>query len=263
MRISQFIKTIEKNKLIKFNQPDIVLDPILSNHDMICQDLCLLLDRVSNPEKVQAIVLVVGWLCLGDKTLLLKLTKFKNISTLFLKGKPDPSVLYGFSNSSLKLMAKSFGNLTKLFLDGYGGNNFTWLALVRLLKNNPKLECLSLNRVRNGINLTELMEICLNLKSLTIQFSIHIPINNNARFMEGDDMALLFHGLTNASHQLIPELKGDLKSCHLKEISFHNHMNSDRQSSEVIYRVLSSIPTTKMPFDPAFYEVGTVLSLKD
>lgn len=132
----------------------ILLDLDIFGLNIYVKDVKNICKTVKRPENVNALVLSFGWSSLGDYSLLAFLGKtFPNVKQVFLKGEPSDSVLYGFDNKSLKVMAKYFKNLTHLHLEGYGGSSFNFKYLCFLLKANPLISHLSLGYVCNGINL--------------------------------------------------------------------------------------------------------------
>lgn len=202
---------------------------IIIDHPHLTEmDVCTMLSKIAQPLKVRDIVLHLGWLCLGNPSLLQELKKFKKVQRLYLGGKPDPSVLRGFDNSAIVQLSKSFDSLESLYIEGYGGGSFTWLALRKLLLRNPSIQVLSLGYVRNGLDLTELGKILPNLTTLTIHFSS----NPAANLMQHDNdwpgyFATLARGIENTRNELVPEIKGSLAgSSSLKNVYFRNPPSS-------------------------------------
>jgi hypothetical protein len=223
MQLSMWIRTMSTTVKETRRLRSVVLDPIVGNQKMLAEDCVLILKKIANPDAVSDLVLMLGWLALGDKKLVEEMCRFRNVQRLYLKGGVEDDVLHGFDNKALKLFSKSFTQLTHLFIEGYGSGSFSWNALRLLFKANPNLEVLSLGYVRDGILLMELADLLPNLRVLSIQF-FDIPSPSGSLF---------------PMREVLPEIYGTLRDLPgLQSVYFHEPPLLSVETREIVERLV-------------------------
>jgi hypothetical protein len=227
MQLSMWIRTMSATVQETRRLRTVVLDPILGNQKMLAEDCVLILKKIANPDAVLDLVLMLGWLALGDKKLTQEICRFRNVQRLYLKGGIEDDVLHGFDNKAVKLFSKSFTKLTHLFIDGFGRGSFSWNALKLLLKANPNIKVLALGYVRDGILLDELAALVPNLRVLSIQFCDIVGHSSS-----------LF-----PSREIVPDIQGTLHDLPwLESVHFHQPPLIEADTHEIVQRLIQGTP---------------------
>jgi hypothetical protein len=214
----------------------IILDPELMRLDMLPRDVRALCRTTRRPELVHTLVMCMGWLTLGDHSLLKFLVHiFPNIKRLYINGRPSVGVLHGLDNRALKIMGQ-WNELTHLFVDGYGGGSFTMKGLSYIL--SPSLKSLSLGYVRHGIDFGVLADKCPNIETLCVTFSVLEPV----MYMDNDcEVAALRRSM---ARECVPELQGRIAELkHLKCVWLYDSQGSEDVSGDTVREFQKETPS--------------------
>ncbi|KAJ1345236.1 hypothetical protein BSLG_000750 [Batrachochytrium salamandrivorans] len=231
------------------------LDLLPWNHILDVPDLVSILSRIAHPDRVHTLVLVMRWDACGDPQLIHNITKkFKQCTRLYIQGGQDRlrsgrcgsgmtgGALYGLNSKMLRIMTRHMKFLSHLFLDGFGGNCFSWKSLAGLLRENCGITSLSLGIVRGGIPLNQVAQLLPKLSSLTVQFHIvHFTAPHLLSGADPEASQQYYNYISLSRKEYAPRLYGDLSEfCALKCLTFHNSNGSEEMSLPLIDRLLDT-----------------------
>lgn len=249
MQISQFLNVLCRNygRKITRSMETIYLCPAHLNMMLLVQDVILLLEKIANPQHVTTIILYLGWMALGDKKLLSQLKRFTNVKKLHLRGRAEDGVFYGFDNAAIRSMAKSFSNLTHLFIQGHGMRSFHWSSLSVLLKRNAGITTLTLGKIRGVLDLKQLDLLCPLLETLTFYFHVDAEYPLQQRIDLREALRMQDLGL---------QLQGDFETGfkRLENLYFYEDHVTEWLSRSVISRLIQSIPVSRF-VDPSMADM--------
>jgi hypothetical protein len=231
LQLSQWIKTISNSVEGTRRLRTVILDPIVGKQKILAQDCKLILRKILNPDDVQDLILMLGWLALGDPIMIQEISRFNNVKRLYLKGEPDDT-FHGFDNQAIRIFSKSFTCLTHLFIEGYGRGSYSWKIFKRLLEANPNIETLSIGFVRNEVELEDIGRVLPKLRVLTIQFDMY-DFDSMQRFRSA-------RSLTNRIVE--PILKGGVKDIpSLETVYLYTFTLTEDSRTQIIESLLADV----------------------
>nr|KAJ3420334.1 hypothetical protein HK105_005799 [Polyrhizophydium stewartii] len=237
--------------------------------------LARIVRHIRRPERVHTVVLSMRWDACGSPDLIEAVAaRCTQCRRLFIQGgghavvrgagrgpygahagavshAPNGGALYGLSSAAVRQLAESMHHLTHLFIEGFGGASFSWRALLELLRGNPGITTLALGHVRDGVRLDVLSSTLPALEVLSVQFSIVLPptvSTGHADLLPANHHeGVLFDHVLRSFRECVPSLFGEMAGFGaLRVLAFHDSGDSEELSSQIILRLIDTLPRGKL-----------------